>query len=92
MPTADWGLLSSNSEETAYAVVALLLLARVGKLPTEGRAALRRAATFLEQHYRPFKEETTAVWLAKEPYRPRRVSRAFEISALLALAMEGFVE
>jgi len=87
-----WGLLSSNSEETAYAVMALLLLARVGKLPTEGRAALKRAATFLEQRYRPFKEETTAVWLAKEPYRPRRVSRTFEISALLALAMEGFVE
>jgi hypothetical protein len=87
-----WGLLSSSSEETAYAVMALLLLARVGELPTEGRAALKRAATFLEQRYRPFKEETTAVWLAKEPYRPRRVSRAFEISALLALAMEGFVE
>ncbi len=87
-----WGLVSSNSEETAYAVMALLLLARVGELPTEGQAALKRAATFLEQRYRPFKEETTAVWLAKEPYRPRRVSRAFEISALLALAMEGFVE
>ena len=87
-----WGLLASSSEETAYAVMALLLLARVGKLPAEGRAALKRAATFLEQRYRPFKEETTAVWLAKEPYRPRRVSRAFEISALLALAMEGFVE
>jgi hypothetical protein len=72
--------------------MALLLLARVGALPPEGRAALKRAATFLEQRYRPFKEETTAVWLAKEPYRPRRVSRAFEISALLALAMEGFVE
>ena len=70
----------------------LLLLARAGELPAEGRAALKRAATFLEQRYRPFTEETTAVWLAKEPYRPRRVSRAFEISALLALAMEGFVE
>ena len=87
-----WGLLSSSSEETAYAVMALLLLARAGQLPTEGRAALKRAATFLEQRYRPFKEETTAVWLAKEPYRPRRVSRAFEISALLALAIEGYVE
>jgi hypothetical protein len=71
--------------------MALLLLARAGELPSEGREALKRAATFLEQRYRPFKEETTAVWLAKEPYRPRRVSRAFEISALLALAIEGFV-
>jgi hypothetical protein len=86
-----WGLISSSSEETAYAVMALLLLARAGELPSEGRAALKRAATFLEQRYRPFKEETTAVWLAKEPYRPRRVSRAFEISALLALVIEGFV-
>jgi prenyltransferase beta subunit len=86
-----WGLISSSSEETAYAVMALLLLARAGELPIEGREALKRAATFLEQRYRPFKEETTAVWLAKEPYRPRRVSRAFEISALLALAIEGFV-
>jgi hypothetical protein len=87
-----WGLIASSSEETAYAVMALLLLARAGDLPAEGRVALKRAATFLEQRYRPFKEETTAVWLAKEPYRPRRVSRAFEISALLALAIEGFVE
>jgi hypothetical protein len=86
-----WGLIASSSEETAYAVMALLLLAREGALPQDGRAALKHAATFLEQRYRPFKEETTAVWLAKEPYRPRRVSRAFEISALLALAMEGFV-
>jgi hypothetical protein len=87
-----WGMITSSSEETAYAVMALLLLARVGKLSTEGRAALKRAAVFLEQRYRPFTEETTAVWLAKEPYRPRRVSRAFEVSALLALAVEGFVE
>jgi hypothetical protein len=87
-----WGLICSSSEETAYAVVALLLVARTGKLPADGRATLKRAATFLEQRYRPFTEETTAVWLAKEPYRPRRVSRAFEISALLALAIEGYVE
>ncbi|MDQ2997466.1 MAG: hypothetical protein M3R61_10470 [Chloroflexota bacterium] len=86
-----WGLICSSSEETAYAVVALLLVARAGELPAEGQATLERAATFLEQRYRPFKEETTAVWLAKEPYRPRRVSRAFEISALLALAIEGYV-
>ncbi|MEO7908935.1 MAG: prenyltransferase/squalene oxidase repeat-containing protein [Roseiflexaceae bacterium] len=86
-----WGLICSNSEETAYAVMALLLIGRAGELPVEGQAALKRAATFLEQRYRPFKEETTAVWLAKEPYRPRRVSRAFEISALLALAIEGYV-
>ena len=87
-----WGLIASSSEETAYAVMGLLLLARAGELPADGRTALKRAAAFLEQRYRPFKEETTAVWLAKEPYRPRRVSRAFEISALLALAIEGFVE
>ncbi len=86
-----WGLISSSSEETAYAVMGLLLIARVGELPAEGREALKRAATFLEQRYRSFKEETTAVWLAKEPYRPRRVSRAFELSALLALTLEGFV-
>jgi hypothetical protein len=87
-----WGLITSSSEETAYAVMGLLLIARVDQLPDEGYGALKRAAAFLEQRYRPFKEETTAVWLAKEPYRPRRVSRAFEISALLALAIEGYVE
>jgi hypothetical protein len=86
-----WGLISSNSEETAYAVVTLLLLHRSGLLHDKGQESLRRAAHFLTQRYRPFVEEKTAVWLAKEPYRPRRVSRAFELSALLALTLEGFV-
>ena len=85
-----WGLLGSNSEETAYGVTALLQINRAGLLPAEGCEALRRAADFLKSRYRPLSEETVAVWLAKEPYRPRRVSRAFELSALLALVLEGF--
>jgi hypothetical protein len=85
-----WGLLSSNSEETAYAVTALLQLHRANLLTPAGSQALRRAAEFLKMRYRPLSEETVALWLAKEPYRPRRVSRAFELSALLALVLEGF--
>jgi hypothetical protein len=86
-----WGLDASNSEETAYAVATLLQIHRADTLPPEGQQALRRAATFLVSRYRPFAEENIAVWLAKEPYRPRRVSRAFELSATLALIIEGFV-
>jgi Squalene-hopene cyclase C-terminal domain/Prenyltransferase and squalene oxidase repeat len=86
-----WGLDSSNSEETAYAVATLFQIHRANMLPPEGHQALRRAAAFLISRYRPFAEENVAVWLAKEPYRPRRVSRAFELSATLALTVEGFV-
>lgn len=85
-----WGLLESNSEETAYAVTALLQINRSGLLTPDGCESLRRAAEFLKSRYRPLSEETVAVWLAKEPYRPRRVSRTFELSALLALVLEGF--
>jgi hypothetical protein len=87
-----WGLGGSNSEETAYAVATLCELRRARRLPPEGEQALRRAATFLISRYRPFAEESVAVWLAKEPYRPRRVSRAFELSATLALVTEGFAD
>jgi hypothetical protein len=87
-----WGLDESNSEETAYAVATLCHLRRANRLSAEGEQALRRAAKFLISQYRPFSEESVAVWLAKEPYRPRRVSRAFELSATLALATEGFVD
>jgi hypothetical protein len=86
-----WGLAASNSEETAYAVATLFQIHRANLLPPEGHQALRRAAAFLTSQYRPFAEEPVAVWLAKEPYRPRRVSRAFELSATLALTIEGFV-
>jgi hypothetical protein len=86
-----WGLDTSNSEETAYAVATLFQIHRVNPLPQEGQQALQRAAAFLTFRYRPFAEEHVAVWLAKEPYRPRRVSRAFELSATLALTVEGFV-
>lgn len=87
-----WGLDVSNSEETAYAVATLFQLQRANLLPANGYDALRRAATFLVSRYRPFAEESVAVWLAKEPYRPRRVSRAFELSATLALAIEGLIQ
>jgi len=86
-----WGLDTSNSEETAYAVATLLQIHRAKALPPEEQQALRRAAAFLISRYRPFAEENVALWLAKEPYRPRRVSCAFELSATLALAVEGFV-
>lgn len=86
-----WGLATANSEETAYAVASLLQLHRAELLPTQGYEALRRGAAFLISRYRPFAEEGVAVWLAKEPYRPRRVSRAFELGATLALAVEGLV-
>lgn len=81
-----WGTCASNSEETAYGVATLLLLKRYGISSEAGDAALTRAQRYLRAHYRPFCEERTAVWLAKEPYRPRRVSRAFEVGALLALS------
>jgi len=86
-----WGLDASNSEETAYAVATLFEIHRANPLPPQGQQALRRAAAFLTSRYRPFAEEHVAVWLAKEPYRPRRVSRAFELSATLALTVEGFI-
>ncbi len=86
-----WGLDASNSEETAYAVATLLQIHQTNMLPASGQEALRRAAAFLISRYRPFAEESVAVWLAKEPYRPRRVSRAFELSATLALTVEGYV-
>lgn len=79
-----WGTFSSNPEETAYAVLALRRLQRSGRLSEPGRAALARADRWMLRSYRPFEPSDVTCWLAKEPYRPRRISRTIELAATLS--------
>jgi hypothetical protein len=50
-------------------------------------ASLERARRYLQAHYRPRIDDQTMCWIGKEMYRPYRVDRAFEVSALLALEL-----
>ncbi len=82
-----WGSAETTTEETAYAVLALCHVQRQQKLPHIG-AALSRAKEWLLHQYCPFASTGSKRWIGKETYRPLRIARAFELSALLTLLME----
>lgn len=79
-----WGTVAPNTEETAYAVLALRSVgAELGGY--EGLdEALARGDSWLRTHYRPFVASAVNCWLGKEPYRPTRIARAIELCAMLS--------
>ncbi|NNJ12663.1 hypothetical protein EKD04_020265 [Chloroflexales bacterium ZM16-3] len=78
-----WGSTTSNPEETAYATLMLRSLIQANIVQDDVRQSLQRGDRWLQQQYRPFVPSTVACWLGKEPYRPQRVSRVIELTALL---------
>ncbi|PLS80905.1 MAG: hypothetical protein CYG59_06905, partial [Chloroflexi bacterium] len=82
-----WGSAGTTAEETAYAVLALQYVQQQLTLPQVG-AALNRAKEWLLEQYRPFASTGLKRWIGKETYRPLRIARAFELSALLALLLD----
>ncbi|HEX2571437.1 MAG TPA: prenyltransferase/squalene oxidase repeat-containing protein [Polyangia bacterium] len=86
-PDGSWGTQRNGStEETAYGILSLRLLETDGIGDTaKTRVALRRAAHWMLVHYQPFCREQPPFWIAKETYRPERIARAFELSALLSV-------
>lgn len=84
-PGGGWGAgRKATATETGYTVPALLALQGIEDPRREVSAALRRATGWLLEEYRPFSPGTDALWIGKEPYRPYRVDRAFELTAMLA--------
>lgn len=82
-PDGGWGGVASTPEETAYATLTLRSVVDHGFDQIGILSALQRGERWLQQQYRPFAPSTVACWLAKEPYRPQRISRTIELSALL---------
>lgn len=83
-PDGGWGMAASNPEESAYAVLALRSLGGNGAAYDEIGEALARGDRWLREHYRPFRNSPVTCWLGKEPYRPNRIARAIELTALLS--------
>lgn len=84
-----WGIDSkSTATETAYGILALRTLRDYGLLDGVALDALRKAHQWLLGNYRPFNVSEDKYWIDKELYHPFRVDRAFELSAMLALALE----
>lgn len=77
----------SNATETAYAVLTLRSLAAIPAFAERVGAPLARARAWLNADYRPFHPGDALCWIGKEMYRPYRVDRAFELSAMLALEL-----
>jgi hypothetical protein len=80
-----WGNLHATSSliETAYAVLALYALETHGLLGTTNQATFQRGQQALLELNREAHTNDVQCWLGKEMYRPQRVDRAFEISAML---------
>lgn len=84
-----WGMGSkSTTTETAYGVLTLRTLRAYGILEYDILNALRKAHQWLLRNYRPFNTSEDKYWIGKELYRPYRVDRAFELSAMVALTLE----
>jgi hypothetical protein len=92
LPAGGWSANDSYTQsDTALAVMALLAVKRAGALNAAGDEALRRAAQLMLQHYRPFTSSGPYYWMAKEAYYPPRIERAFELSAMIGLAYQGYI-
>ncbi|GAB4425488.1 MAG: hypothetical protein OHK0015_05570 [Chloroflexi bacterium OHK40] len=89
LPDGGWGGQSPNAEETAYGILALRGLQRLGCSSPLAEASIARANRWMLRAYQPFAEPEVTCWLAKEPYRPRRISRTIELSALLSGIEQG---
>ncbi|HEX2567922.1 MAG TPA: prenyltransferase/squalene oxidase repeat-containing protein [Polyangia bacterium] len=84
-PEGGWGAgRKATATETGYTVPALLALQGLEGARGEIPAAIRRATHWLLEEYRPFSPGADVLWIGKEPYRPYRVDRAFELTAMLA--------
>jgi hypothetical protein len=82
-----WGMLESNMEETAYAVLALHGTSDHPGFGDDARRALVRGQTWLLHNYRPLAANPRTFWLAKENYRPERLARLIEAVATLTAVM-----
>jgi len=88
-----WGMASkSTATETAYGVLTLRTLRNHGILQHSVLNALRKGYQWLLRNYRPFNVSEDKYWIGKELYSPYRVNSAFELSAMLTLALEEVSE
>lgn len=86
-----WGAADHTTMvETAFAVLVLHSLRGKGLHEERIHAALVRANKYLQTHYRPFVPNPEPMWIGKALYCPFRMDRAFELSAMLALALAGY--
>lgn len=79
-PDGSWGQYEATAEETALVLLALLLYHRAaGPLPAE---PLRRAALYLLDNEKPFREHYPELWIAKVLFAPTFVIRSIILAAL----------
>ncbi|PTL82371.1 prenyltransferase/squalene oxidase repeat-containing protein [Vitiosangium sp. GDMCC 1.1324] len=87
-----WGAGNqATSVETAFAVLVLHWLRDKGVEQEAIHGALQRAQRYLQRNYdpRPSTPEREPLWISKALYCPYRMDRAFELSAMLALALSA---
>lgn len=82
-PDGGWGAFgASGFTETAYAISLLQLIDR-----EKYRNILQHGYRWMLENYRPFVLNVEQCWLNKQEYRPHRIDRVFELSAMINLAL-----
>ncbi|HYO53025.1 hypothetical protein [Archangium sp.] len=88
-PEGGWGMAHTPSLlETAYAVHALRALRAHALFGPGVKRALQRAARWMTARKEVPPEQLEMLWTGKELYRPIRLDRIFERSAMLALELD----
>lgn len=86
-PCGGWGGGATPSfEETAYAVLALNILAERRNPAPAVADAMSKAFHWMLSIYVPFSRPTRAMWVDKELYCPIRVARTYELVGLWVAA------
>lgn len=79
---------ASTVFETSHGLLALRAILHKGVGSGEDRDRMVRAYRFLLSRYRPFGPGEEPLWIGKEIYAVPRIDRAFELSAMLSVALE----
>jgi len=87
LPDGAWGTGGNggNTEESAYGVLALRALAAHGSADADVVDALHSGEQWMQAAYRRSTtgDDGERRWLGKEPYRPDRIVRMFELAATM---------
>jgi halimadienyl-diphosphate synthase len=86
-----WGWYTPTLEETAYAVLALLVWRRNERnISQDVQDALVRGIEYLRQHFSATTLDYPPLWIAKTLYTPLRVVQGLLFATLLAAQADGF--
>ena len=79
----SWGSNGETSEETAYAIQAIIYYAQARGWTSRLCEAAKQGLEYLRKNYNPFILDAPPLWVSKNLYTPRLIVRSAVLSALI---------